>query len=276
MGDELKLEDDCSIDYYEVLGVQKWSSRTEIYMAFRKLTVMPPNSECNSDDAANAEKIELLKRAKEVLTSTRLKKAYDTKRAIMMISSLSARSGGRSGCNTTSFNESLDSCSDASQGQRSDSDLSSYYTSADSGGKSSEKYQLAESESEWTSSMRFYREGYFIDHISHDVEQEAPTVNRMKTEKNESKSKLELIKDIISRSIFKEPQQTSSVNQDEPSESLTKKRNLSSSPCCAEKPSFAEKTCELKLVQKSPLRKRKKTKKKKKSSIIKRLFQKLK
>jgi len=62
-------------------------------MAFRKLTVMPPNS----DDAVDVEKIELLKRAKEVLTSTSLKKAYDTKRANKMRFSVSKKSGKTSG-----------------------------------------------------------------------------------------------------------------------------------------------------------------------------------
>jgi len=73
-------------------------------MAFRKLTVMPPNS----DDAVDVEKIELLKRAKEVLTSTSLKKAYDTKRAIKIRRSVSTRLGKTSGSNTTSFNEWID------------------------------------------------------------------------------------------------------------------------------------------------------------------------
>jgi len=145
-------------------------------MAFRKLTVMPPDP----DDAVDVEKIELLKRAKEVLTSTSLKEAYDAKRANKMRCSMSLRSGRKSGSNTTSFNEWINSCSDTSQGRISDSDESSYYTSADSGGKCSEKY--AESESEWTSSMRFYREGYFIDHTSRDVEPEAPSQEPKKTE----------------------------------------------------------------------------------------------
>jgi len=81
-------------------------------MAFHKLTNMPPNSDCNSHNAVDVEKIELLKRAKKVLTSTRLKKAYDAKRANKMGCSISEKSGGSGGCNTTSFNEWINSCSD--------------------------------------------------------------------------------------------------------------------------------------------------------------------
>jgi len=175
--------------------------------------------------------------------------------------------------NTTSFNEWINSCSDTSQKRLSDSDQSSYYTSSDSGGKCSEKY--AESESEWTSSVRFYREGYFIDHMSRDVEPQAPSKEQKKTEKNESKSNSELKKNAINNSISKEPQRNSNLNQDKPSVSLCQKRNLSSSPSCAEKTSCAEKASELKSAQKSPRRKRNK-KKKKKGSIIKRLFQRMK
>jgi len=140
MSDELTYDDDSSIDYYEVLGVQQWSSRIEIYMAYRKLTAMPPNSELDSHDAVDIEKIELLKRAKKVLTSTRLKKAYDTKRADKMKTSISARSGEKNDV-TTSFDEWIDSCSE----RLSDSDLSSHYSSSESGGKCSEKYQQGES-----------------------------------------------------------------------------------------------------------------------------------
>jgi len=107
-------------------------------MAYRKLTVMPPHSECNSHGAVDVKKIEMLKQAKKVLTTTKLKKAYDAKRADKMRSS--AR---KSECNTTSFNEWIHSCS-ASE-KLSDSDQSSYYSSSESGGKNSEKYQRAES-----------------------------------------------------------------------------------------------------------------------------------
>jgi len=240
-------------------------------MAFRKLSVMPPNS----DDAVDVEKIELLKRAKEVLTSTDLKQAYDTKRGNKMRCSLSARSGRKDGCNTASFNEYINSNSNTSQGRLSDSDQSSYYTSTESGGNCSEKYPIAESESEWTSSMRLYREGYFIDHISRDVEPEAPTKEPKKTEKNESNSKSALILNDINDSICEEPQRNSNLNEIKPSGSLNK-RNLSSSPCFAEKASYAEEASELKSAQKSPRRRRKKKKKKKKGSIIKRFFQRLK
>jgi len=243
-------------------------------MAFRKLTVMPPNAECNSHDVLDVEKIELLKRAKEVLTSARLKKAYDAKRANKIKCNISAMSVGKSACNTTSYNEWINSCSDTSQERLSDSDISSYYTSAESGGRESEKFQLAESELELTSSLRSFRQGYFIDHISHDAELEAPIVERKKTEKNVSKSKSELIQNSINNSIFKEPQLISNLNKDKSSESLSKKRNLSSSPSCVEKTSCAEKSSELQSAQKSQRRKRKK-KKKKNASIIKRLFQKL-
>jgi len=259
-------EDYCSIDYYEVLGVQPESTRAEIYKAFRKISLMPRNWKSKSCNAVDVEKIELLKRAKEVLTSTKLKKAYDTRRANKIRYSLSAR---QNGSNTTSFNEWVNSCSDTSQIQLSDSDLSSRYTSAESGGKCAEKYQPAESESECTTSLRFYRDGYLLDHTSHDVKPEAPTAEWRKTEKNEIKSKPELIKNAVNR-IFKERQRTSNLNQDKPEESLSRKRNLSSSSSCSEKPR------ELKTLQKSPPRKKKNNKKKQKSSIIKRLFQRLK
>jgi len=177
------------------------------------------------------------------------------------------------GSNTTSFNEWINSCSDTSQKRLSDSDQSSYYTSSDSGGKCSEKY--AESESEWTSSVRFCREGYFIDHMSRDEEPQAPSKEKMKTEKNESKSNSVLKKNVINKSISKEAQRNSNLNQDKPSVSLCQKRNLSSSPSCAEKAPYAEKASEIKSAQKSPRRKGK-TKKKKKGSIVKRLFQRMK
>jgi len=112
--------------------------------------------------------------------------------------------------------------------------------------------------------------------ISRDVQPEAPSKELKKTEKNESKSKSELIENDINNGIYKEPQRNSNLNQDKPSESLCKKRNLSSSPSCAEKASWAEKASELKSAQKSTRRKMKKKKKKKKGSIIKRLFQRLK
>jgi len=115
-------------------------------MAFRKLTVMPPNSNCNSQDAVDVERIELLNRAKKVLTTTDLKKAYDTRRANKMRCSVSARSGGQRGRYSTSLKELISSDSDTSQGGLSDSDVSSCYTSAESGGQCSEKY--AESESD--------------------------------------------------------------------------------------------------------------------------------
>merc|ERR1712061_318528 len=184
--------------------------------------------------------------------------------------------GGRTGgSNTTSFNELINSSSsNTSQGRLSDSDQSSYYTSEESGGKCSEKF--AESESEWTTSVKLYREGYFLNHISRDVEPEAPYKEPKKTEKNESKSKSELNKNAINNNIRKEPQRNSNLNQGKPSESLCIKRNLSSSPSCADKASCAEKASELKSAQKSPRRKRKKKKKKKKGSIIKRLFQRMK
>jgi len=260
MSNEFKDDDEASIDYYEVLGVQQWSTRTEIYMAFRKLTVMPPNSNCNTNDAVDVEKIELLNRAKKVLTSTGLKEAYDTKRANKMRCSISARSGGKRGCNTTSLNESIKSTSDSSQERLSDSDISSCYTSSESGGKSLEKYQHAASESELTSSRQFFREGYFSDHLDDDFEREASTVEQ---------------KD-INNSILEEPQPTSNLNQDNLRESSSKKRDLISSPPCAEKASCAEEATELKYTPKSPRGKRKKKKKKKKVSIIKRIFQNLK
>jgi len=229
-------------------------------MAFRKLTVMPPNSDCNSNDAYDVEKMELLNRAKKVLTSTGLKKAYDAKRANKMRCSSSARSGGMRGCNTTSLNELVDSCSDSLQGRLSDSDISSCYTSSESGETSSEKYQHAASESENTSPRQFFREGYFYDHLNDDFEREAPTVEQ---------------KD-INDTIFEEPQPTTNLNQDNLRESLSKKWNLISSPLCAEKASCAEEATELKSTPKSPRGERKKKKKKKKVSIIKRIFQNLK
>merc|ERR1719461_2466375 len=145
-------------------------------MAFRKLTVMRPNSLGNEHDAVDIEKIELLKRAKKVLTSTRLKKAYDTKRANKMKISISARSGEKNG-STTSFDEWIDSCSE----RLSDSDISSFYSSSESGGKCSEKCQLAESWSERRSD-RYSREGHFSDHICHEIEPEAHSLEWKETE----------------------------------------------------------------------------------------------
>jgi len=268
MTDELKY-DDASIDYYKVLGVQPWSSRKEVHMAFRKRTVMPQNSECNSHDLLDGEKIELLKRAKKVLTSSRLKKEYDTKRANKIKSSNSVKLGAENG-RTTSFDEWINTCSDTSRGQLSDSDLSSDVSSTPSGGIVSEKIRLVQvdSESEGKSSERYVSECRSSEKISYNNELEILAVERMKSEKKERMSKWEKIKNYFTGRVLKEPLPTSVSAQDQPRESLSKKRKLSSSPSCAEKAS------ELKSTQKIIRRKRKK-KKKKRDSVIKRIFQKL-
>jgi len=102
------------------------------------------------------------------------------------------------------------------------------------------------------------------------MELEAPTAERKKTDKHASKPELEIVRNNINDSVAKKPQPASNLTQDQPKESLSRKRELSSSPSCTEK------TKELKSAQISPRRqrKKKKKKKKKKGSIIKRFFQK--
>jgi len=114
-----------------------------------------------------------------------------------------------------------------------------------------------------TRSLRSFRQGYFSDHIDYDVEQEAPTVERMKRGKNESKSRSQVIKNDINNSTFEEPQVPSNLYKDKSRESLSKKRNLSSNPLCAEETT--------QLATQNSLG-RKKKKKKKKASIIKRIL----
>jgi len=229
---------------------------------------MPQNSECYSQDLHDGENIELLERAKKVLTSPRLRKEYNTKRE-NKIFSISAQLVGESDP-TTSFNQWINSCSDTSRGEVSGSDLSSDYSSTVSGGVVSEKFRLVpvDSESEGKSSERFVPECHSSDKISDYNELEILAVERMKSEKKESMSKLEKIKNYFIRSGFKEPQPTRILAQDPPRYSSSKKRDLSSSPLCAEKAS------ELKSTQKTQSEKRKK-KKKKRNFAIKRMFQKL-
>merc|ERR1719245_1603854 len=185
--------------------------------------------------------------------------------------SISARSAGKGACNRTSFGRPVNSYSDASQERLSDSDKSSCYSSARSRGIEMEKSPLADSESDWRTSERLFREGYFSEQISLEIGLEFPDVERKITEENETKSKSEVAKNDISDSVLEEPQPTSNFAQGQPRESLSDKRSLSSSPSCAEEES------ELKSTPKTrKIKRRKKKKKKKGGSIIKRLFQRFK
>jgi len=70
-------------------------------MAFRKL--IPIDLNCDLPDPINDEKIQLLKRAKNVLTSTRLKKEYDKRRASKMRSAIAEQREQRA--SITSYNQ---------------------------------------------------------------------------------------------------------------------------------------------------------------------------
>jgi len=233
-------------------------------MAYRKLTMMPKNGDHDSCDPTDVDNIELLKRAKNVLTSTKLKKEYDSRRNSKMRIAISEQSG----C-TTSFTEWLNSCSDNSQ-KLSDSDLSSSsYTSSETGGKASESVRLIYSGSEGEDSERSDSECTISDKINHDNQLEILSTLLKKTENKETKSKFKFVKNDINDSVFKEPQSNSHSTQDHQTKRLSKKRDLSlSNSLCGEKAS------ELKSPQK-PSRKKRKKKKKKKGSMIKRFFQNL-
>lgn len=110
------------------------------------------------------------------------------------------------------------------------------------------------------------REGHFSDYISDEIELEAPSIEFEEMEKKESKPKVESPKKDTNDSFLKEPQPTSSLTQDQPRETFSKKRHLSSSPSCAEKADEQNST------QKTQRIKSRKKKKKKRSSIIKRIF----
>jgi len=165
----------------------------------------------------------------------------------------------------------MKSCSHASL-RLSDSDLSSSDSnSSASGGATSESVRLTWSESEGESegeSLELSESECDIpDKISHDNELKNLSIEQKKTEKMESESKFEFVKNDINESVFKELQPTSNSTQDHLTESLSKKRNLTISSSCGEK--FSE----LKSPQKTSRKKKKK--KKKKGTMIKRLIQKL-
>jgi len=245
MSDEFRYDNDSSIDYYEVLGVQQFSSRSEIWMKFHQLS----NGDCNLQNITDSEKVKLFKRAAKVLTSPRLKKEYNRKRA-----NISEQFSGKSD-RRTSFSEWVNSCSNTSPGRLSDPDISSVSS-------------VVASESDGESSWSFERGWTNSQEISYDKELGNLTIEQKKTEKNEIKTKVEFVKNNINDSVSKEAQPTSISTQDQPRESSSKKRNLSSSSSCAEM------TSELNSTQKTQ-RKKGKKKKKKSDSFIKRILQKL-
>jgi len=112
----------------------------EIHTAIRKLG-MQQSPDCNLNDSAEAKRIGLLRRAKNVLTSARLKREYDSKRAQMKKISSAPISRQNSYDNTT-YQDWIDSCADAVGQQVSISDLekTSDYSTSESGGKISQSF----------------------------------------------------------------------------------------------------------------------------------------
>jgi len=223
------------------------------------------NSDCNLEHPAHDKKIKLLKRAKKVLTSPRLKKEYDRKRSNNIKSAFSKELSGKS--DRTSFDEWIDSCALV---RRSDSDSSSDESSSLQ--NTSEKFILVLSESDGKSLAQSVRECETSNKINHDNEVEKLAKDRKKLEKSEIKTKVEFKINIINDRVFKKPQPTSNSSQDQQRESLSKKRNLSNSNSSSVSSLCVENVSKLKSTEKIKSKKMKKNKKKR-HSIMERVFQ---